>query len=211
MLKSSFTCVPTNHDRDIPERKYLLGITIPEKFNYNPNMFIEPPEQVIHHRRLVSTQTLNTNKRTKEESTKPPLENVLQNLIIHSHQPSQFAKPTNQQNGNKSMCTTKSITSLDTTPPTYSFANGQSITQPLNRLTTSTLPTIKPQSKTHKLSHSSMSKQTKNKAPAKEGKKQPTCSHCSKTFSHYSSLSRHISKQHSVTKGSIKCNQCDEW
>ena len=119
-------CTCMNYDRDIQERKYLLGITIPEKFNYNPNMFLEPAEQVIHHRRLVSTQTLNTKKRTKEESTKPPLGNVLQNPIIHSHQPLQFAQPTNQQNANKSMCTTKPITLLHTT---YSFANGQPITR----------------------------------------------------------------------------------
>ena len=134
-----------------------------------------------------------------------------QNPISHSHQPLQFAQPTNQQNANKSMCVTKPITLLDTTLPTYSFANGQPITQPLNRLTSSTPPTIKPQPKTPNLSHSTISKHTKNKASAKIGMKQPTCSHCSKTFAHYSSLSRNISKQHDVTKGSTKCKQCDEW
>lgn len=180
-------------------------------------MFLEPPEQVIYHRALVSTQTLK--KCTAQGSCKPSIKSSLQDEVIQNdqsthHQLSQGFRPRKIGISTDTVkAKLKNVPSI--TPQANSIANFKSMTTTSNLKLTSSAKSKPPKPKAspsaHQIIHNTVFKPSKTNPVTKKENKKPSCSYCGIVFSHHSSLSRHIRKQHGTdTKGSIKCNRCDK-
>ncbi len=175
--------ITNNHNRNNKERKDILELTIPDSFHYNPNMFIEPQEQAIHHKRLISI----SNKHHKVNPLTPD----------NGQANTQSEKSTNSSDDKLSLSAKR------LQPTLYESTNKRICSTPTSSPYTN-IPIIgKHSSSTNKI-HTTM------QAPVKKEINGLLCSICKKSFAHASSLSRHIGKQHKQMKGSIQCNKCDE-